>query len=99
MSILANILLFIVIYLPAIATILNIVFLRRMLYERQDISGAMLEVRNELRTAAQRSNRKFKQVSDAIQEMRIDMQYNHEVLTGVFNSSKSNYVGLERPLM
>lgn len=76
-----------VIYLPAIATILNILFLRHMLYEKDKITGAMLEVRTELRTAAQQSNRRFREVSAAIQELRADVQYNQDSVTGRLNKT------------
>lgn len=80
-TILSDIIYTIVVYLPATATALNILILREILREKQQTGVALIEIRNELRNAAQRSNAQF--VKENIRDLRAEMQDNHEMLTNI----------------
>ncbi|KAF9457837.1 hypothetical protein BDZ94DRAFT_1325981 [Collybia nuda] len=81
-----------------IATIYNIIIIRRVLHEKQEIAEVMMEVLLELRAAAQRSNRKSNQVITSIRDLHTEMQDNHEILTKMFDYGRPKHIVTERPL-
>lgn len=80
---LADIIYSIVLSLPAIATTLNILILREIFREKRETGVALIEIRNELRNAAQRSNGQFRLVKENIRDLQAEMQDNHEMLINI----------------
>lgn len=79
----ANIVYIIIVFLPPAAAALNIALLREILHDKQETGVALLQVRNELRNAAQRSNQQFNLVKENIRDLRAEMQDNHETLVSI----------------
>lgn len=90
-SILANTFLFVIIYLPIIAAVLNIFLLQHINNEKQETILAAKEVLADLRNLSQKSNRQHKQVMAAIDDLRDEMHDNHEAFMNLFIDSKSNH--------
>lgn len=69
-----------ILVLPILVAALNLCLLRRLFREKRGTAESMLELALELRAATQRSNRKFSQVMEAIEDLHTGMDDNQEVV-------------------